>query len=75
MSETDDDDKENEAPFPQDRKSVITYLKSTWEAMASPIPEQDPQDDWDAAIYDNMHRKDTLYIGQLTKDQPMLTEH
>ena len=67
MSETDDDDKENEALFPQDWKNAITYLKSTWEAMAPPVPEQDLQDDWYAAIYYNMRRKGTLYIGRLTK--------
>ena len=43
MSETDDDNKENEALFPQDWKNAITYLKSTWEAMAPPVPEQDLQ--------------------------------
>ena len=67
MSETDDDDKENEALFSQDWKNAITYLKSTWEAMAPPVPEQDLQDDWYSAIYYNMHRKGTLYIGQQTK--------
>ena len=45
MSETDDDDKEN-ALFPQDWKSAITYSKSTWEAMAPPVPKQGLQDDW-----------------------------
>ena len=63
MSETDDDDKENELLFPQDWKNAITYLKSTWEATAPPVPEQDLQDDWYAAIYYNMRRKGTLYIG------------